>query len=183
VKTTRTILVTVALAATPACATDGLDSLEDEDAAEDIVDAERAIDDSSEYSGEPEHSLDTGNDVANAPGDCPWYAVCGDVYNRSGGHQIRVSNHWCKPGFQFEGDILGCASEIEVPNGRDADDYTGFGDTDAIRFYRGCSVSGYVYVVGAPDLIFFTYDRRGRNSLWVKITDIEDYTITSITCG
>lgn len=168
----RAILLTAALAATPACALDDLE-------AEEVADWERAV----ESSGEPGHGQDSGDAVVNAPGDCPWYAVCGDVYNRSGGHQIRVSNHWCKSGFQFEGDSLGCGSEMEVPNGRDADDYAGFGDTDAIRFYRGCVVSGYDYVLGAPDLLFFTYDRRGRNSLWVKISDNEDYTITSITCG
>lgn len=71
---------------------------------------------------------------------------------------------------------------MEVPNGRDADDYTGFADVDAVRFYRGCITEGYYMFFGSSQLFHFRHDRRGSSSLWWKIYDNQDFWITSITC-
>lgn len=117
---------------------------------------------------------------AYAGSDCPWYAVCGDVYNRSGGHQIRIAGCWNDSyGTRYYADELPCNPEMELANGRDSDDYSGFEDTDAFRAYRGCVTK----VVGtAPQGMTTTYDRRGLSSMWVKITDLQDVTVKSITC-
>jgi hypothetical protein len=136
---------------------------------------------------EPSQEAQFGNefDVAQmttASASCPWYAMCGDLYNRSGGHQIRIANNWCVSGWTYEtwGD-WSCGAQMEVPNGRNSDQYSGFEDTDAFRAYKGCITEGYIYTAGGGNT-WFKYDRRGKPSIWVKFTDIQDVTITRISC-
>ncbi|MFD5570395.1 hypothetical protein [Streptomyces cadmiisoli] len=102
----------------------------------------------------------------------PW---CGDVDNRSGGHDIMVAGCWPNNEPFIYGDSLGCSRTVEVANGKDGDDT--YWDIDGFRAYKGCITSWTKNGVTQSRL-----DRKGIGSLWVKISNDVNVVITGITC-
>jgi hypothetical protein len=104
---------------------------------------------------------------------------CGDVDNDSSPHAIRVANCWPNGATEREyGDELNCgnsSNKANVPSGGDGDDY--FADVDAFRAYRGC-VTTASWAPGSA----WIFDRRGRDSMWVRVHNDENVRITGITC-
>ncbi|HET9139870.1 hypothetical protein [Actinophytocola sp.] len=114
---------------------------------------------------------------ASAGGFCV-EPLCGDVFNRSGNHAIRIAGCWHDGSIErWEGDELPCDPKMDLPNGQDSDDYSGFNDTDAFRAFRGCITS---YAIGGGAIRGL--DRRGRSSLWIRFHNEQNVTITGITC-
>ncbi|MEV8206163.1 hypothetical protein AB0P40_12530 [Streptomyces sp. NPDC079189] len=104
--------------------------------------------------------------------------LCGDVDNRSGGHQIMVAGCWPNNEPYIYKDALGCDRTVEVANGHDGDEY--YWDIDGFRAYKGCITSWKKDGVTQTPV-----DRRGisSGSVWIKISSDENVVITGITCG
>ncbi|MDX3771213.1 MULTISPECIES: hypothetical protein [unclassified Streptomyces] len=102
--------------------------------------------------------------------------LCGDVDNRSGGHQIKVAGCWPNNEPYIYKAELGCDRTVEVANGHDGDEY--YWDIDGFRAYGGCIT--YWKKNGVNSHI----DRTGltNGSVWIKISNDDNVVITSITC-
>lgn len=113
---------------------------------------------------------------------------CGGVVtNGASNLPIRITNNWCwSDRSRYEGDSLPCVTHANDPNHYQADfelpsrqtskSYYYYYDTDAYRIYRGCVVRGNE---GGST---FDIDRRGKPSLWIKISNGTTVNIASISC-
>lgn len=103
--------------------------------------------------------------------------LCGDVDNRSGGHQIKVAGCWPNNEPYIYKDELGCSRTVEVANGHDGDEY--YWDIDGFRAYKGCTTTWK-----AGDGVIHKELRKGLStSKWIKISNDVNVTITGISCG
>lgn len=133
-----------------------------------------------------------------AAGTCDTQSCGGDVWNESG-MNVRIANNWCwgiTYGINYfdndgdgymtpscvtdHGSWYGFPSDVELPPNRWSSDYAAYYDTDAFRAYKGCVTKGY-YDIPGPN-ISFTFDRRGKVTMWRKVLDSDKIHITSITC-
>ncbi|MFF0227863.1 hypothetical protein [Streptomyces sp. NPDC004629] len=133
--------------------------------------------------------LGLGMSAPASAGTCTTQGCGGEVTNNSS-MPIRITNCWSDSyGASEEGDKLGCVksynvnywfaynSDVELPAHDESKWHFYYYDTDAFRAYRGC-VTKYHYW-GAPTS---TADRRGKASLWIKITNLDHVYIDSISC-
>ncbi|MFI1568766.1 hypothetical protein ACH4ZX_38090 [Streptomyces sp. NPDC020490] len=113
----------------------------------------------------------------------------GEVSNNSStNYSIRIANCWRDEYGTWEnGDKLSCVShpnnwgyyygDAELPRGDESIKHYYYYDTDAIRFYRGCTTRYHFW--GGNIL---TEDRHGKDSLWRKISRYDHVYINSIVC-
>ncbi|HET6357245.1 hypothetical protein [Streptomyces sp.] len=128
-----------------------------------------------------------GAPSAAQAGTCTSQGCGGEVSNNSG-MSIRITNCWRDSyGVWENGDKLSCVThpnswsyynaDVELPVGGWSSNHYYYYDTDAIRFYKGC-VTRYHFWGGSIQ----TEDRRGKDSIWRKIYDVNHVYIDSISC-
>ncbi len=122
-------------------------------------------------------------------GTCNTPRCGGEVVNNSNS-SIRVANQWCWGTFgqtEAVGQTLKCVknpgrsdtyeADFELPAHNETANYYYYYDTDSVRFFAGC-VTKYHWWGGSQQ----TVNRSGKDSLWIKITDIDKIFIDSQSC-
>jgi hypothetical protein len=112
---------------------------------------------------------------------------CGGVVTNNSSGLIRVSNMWCWSNIStWYGSTLPCATSWNayaynsfflLGHPDTTANYYYYYDTDAFRVDAGCQVHVYD---GFEDLVFS--DRGNATPMWVKITNNQKFTVTSINC-
>jgi hypothetical protein len=119
-------------------------------------------------------------DVCNAPG-------CGGVVRNAASRELWVANCWQNGPVMYEGADPPCVTtasqysynaDFFVTQGHTSTDLGKYYyDVDAYQAVAGCVTHG------SQGSSTIAYDRRGKSSLWVKISSAtKDVVITSIAC-
>jgi hypothetical protein len=112
---------------------------------------------------------------------------CGGEVTNHAAWWVRIANDWCPGG----GDHLPCVAFTDDPGRFPADvwlgpnefssRYTGYADTDAFQAPSNC-VTTVAVRIGPIRLGPWTYDRRGRDSLWVHVGNTQLVDVTAMRC-
>ncbi|WAZ26485.1 hypothetical protein STRCI_008067 [Streptomyces cinnabarinus] len=128
----------------------------------------------------------------SAAGDCadPKPGCGGEVDNNST-FSVSISNCWESVYGTWEnGDNLPChgnpprvgnkaKARVWLSPGQREDQYSAFYDTDAVKFPAGCTT--YYHYWGQPKE-WHDEDRHGKDSIWLKISDIDHFYFDRISC-
>ncbi|MBG0567822.1 hypothetical protein [Actinoplanes aureus] len=135
-------------------------------------------------------------DVPSAPpvdtfGTCSTPGCGGELMNHSDFY-VTIANHWCSgSSADVVAEHLSCVRYWNNANAFPADywlhpnhhssRYPFYYDVDAFRAAGNC-VTKFTRWVGPLLLGGYTYDRRGKGSVWIKISNAEFIDVVDVSC-